>query len=390
MNYSTEKNEAKKNNVTKKHFILVGFGDAGTKIFPALMQICRDHPESLHISIVDVKSLDEISKGLEKKLKGRFKQYSNLKYEKKYLDFLKNNYFEDKSPSLELIPEDLITRIGQEPTIVYLAIDPDLYLGALRKYLHFGDIFAIEKPLAKNSKEAEKLVEFTREKNDNLDKLFIPVDHYRGKKQVLDLVERIIIYKDQVKNANVIVFSFLEERPPSTNTYFRSTGIIADMMPHVLALLKKILDSKFQVDIRQVKRKFDKKYVKKCEKSNLQYKETAAEMELFLNEEGGFTRSIIIRIGKGEEKEDRTVAFVDTGTDNILKIKLKPLKDPGIYIKSGGKENKLEDLKSMSTKWDNSWYNIIQELICDDYAQFLKIKDAQEIVEIIEKIKEKQ
>ncbi|HEY9205198.1 MAG TPA: hypothetical protein VIO58_04695 [Candidatus Methanoperedens sp.] len=384
--------------MTKKHFILVGFGDAGKKIFPALIQFCRYFPRSLDISIVDVKSLEVmLSEGLEKTLEDRFEKFSNLRLEndeiKKYLKILEKIYFVDEKPrDEELIPKGLIPRIDrEEPIIVYLAVDPDLYLSALKKYLHLGDIFVIEKPIAKDSKKAEELIKFIREKEEDLDKLFIPVDHYRGKKQVLDLVETIIKREDfynKIKAANIIVFSLLEKRKPPTNTYFVSTGIIADMMPHVLALLKKILNCKFDVEIKQVKSAFHKSF-NKFKKYHPQYNETFAEMELFLIEEGGLTRTVIIRLGKGTPDEDRTVAFVDSNTNDYLKMKLKPLKDAGIYSISGGKQIKLEleVPKHMSSKWDNSWYNIIHELMHDEYDKFLTMEDAQKFVEIIEKIK---
>lgn len=183
--------------MAKTHFILVGFGDLGTRIFPTLMQINDEESKKLtaeqnllDISIVDFPPVEEILEKVKPKLERRFESFSEIQYEEsKHLDFLRNNYFQDSRDS-KLIPEDLITRIRPDRTIVYLAIPPDGYLSALKKYLPFANIFAIEKPLATDSEKAGELVDFARKNFEFFGKRFIPVDHYLGKYSV-NLLNRI-------------------------------------------------------------------------------------------------------------------------------------------------------------------------------------------------------
>lgn len=387
--------------MNKTHIILVGFGDVGTKIFPALMQINQDKSDdtgSIEISIVDIKSWDDILTEVKPKLRDRFRNYSKIEYnEGTILKFLKENYFEDKNPDSNIIPDGLLKRIKPERTIVYLALDPDKYLDALRKYLPFGNIFALEKPLAKNSEKAIELINYTRENANFFGKQFIPIDHYLGKYAVnlfkkISSMDRFSIIKD----SNIIVFSFLEENisSPSEQPYFASTGIIADMMPHVSALLTKILKTKFMLEPKQVKSSILDSYDIQCESAGiLSCKETYAEIELNLSEIDGPNRTVIVRIGKGIQHEDRSVAFVDsTGDILLMKLPHSKLEEGEVLLKSKSLTGELRvDIeKPASEKWDDSWYNIFKGLKDKEFSQFLTMDDANEIVRMIEDINEKK
>ncbi len=380
------KSEHREKNLKPNHFILVGFGDAGMKIFPSLMQILKNNINNipLKISIVDHKKKEEILKDAYLKIEELFNKYSEIPYDENiHLKFLDANYFQNDIKD-KLIPEGLIDRIEPERTIIYLAINPDLYMKALKKYLKFGNIFAIEKPLAKNLVTSNKLLKFTTENAGFFNKHFIPVDHYLGK-TAFSLMEPISNNErigDIIEDANLIAFSFLEKDKPSIESAFPSTGIIVDMMPHVLALLKKILKTEFTVDPVQVESSFLDKYVKQCEdKKIFPYRETFAEIKLVLSEDSKPTRTVIIRLGKGMSKEERTIVFVDS-TRSKLCIELNKSEVSLI----SGKPSKPIEIKTPKS-WDISWYSIIQDLIKNDFDQFITMEYADKIVKTIEKIR---
>jgi len=382
--------------MTKTHIILVGFGDVGTKIFPTLMQINKDGTGaigSLDISIVDTFSWDDMSTKVKLKLKDRFEGYSEIEYDEKlHLEFLKNNYFQDDDPDGYLIPEGLIKRIRLEKSIIYLALDPDKYYGSLEKYLPFGNIFAIEKPLAKDSDKATALVNYAKQYEQFLGKRFIPVDHYLGKYAVnlFDKISKTHKFRTIIEDSNLIIFSFLEKKisPPSENPYFASTGIIADMMPHVSALLKKILNTKFIMEPKKVRSSVLDSYNKACQKANISPVETYAEIELVLSEENRPPRTVVVRIGKGVPLEDRTVTFVDSVGDILLmKMPHTELKEGEVLLKDEALWIKVDYEKPAPKKWDNSYYNIIVGLMDNKSSPFLTMEDAREIVEITKEIR---
>jgi hypothetical protein len=380
----------KRNLIPISHFILVGFGDAGMKIFPSLMQIFRDNIGNipLEISIVDRKPIKEVLKDAKPKLKKLFEKYSEIPYDENfYLEFLDDNYFQNYIED-KLIPERLVERIEPERTIIYLAINPDLYLKALNKYLKFGNIFAIEKPLAKNLMTANKLLKFTKENARFFNKHFIPVDHYLGKTafSLLNSISNNKRLGDIIEDANLISFSFLETAEPSIESTFPSTGIIADMMPHVLALLKKILKTEFTVEPVQVESSFLDKYVDQCKEKKISlYRETYAEIKLILSEDGKPTRTIIIRVGKGMCDEERTIVFEDS-TRSMLCIELNK---SDVSLISGKLKDEIVIKKKTPRSWDISWYSIIKDLIKNDFDQFITMENAHEIVKTIEKIRSK-
>ncbi len=382
--------------MVKTHIILVGFGDVGTKIFPTLMQINNDGTSatgSLDISIVDTFSWNEMIAKVKPKLKARFEGYSEIEYDEKlHLEFLEKNYFQDDDPDGYLIPEGLIKRIRLEKTIIYLALNPDKYYGVLEKYLPFGNIFAIEKPLAKDSCNATALVHYAKQYEQFLGKRFIPVDHYLGKYAVnlFDQISKTHKFSTIIEDSNLIIFSFLEKKisPPLKNSYFTSTGIIADMMPHVSALLKKILNTKFIMETKNVRSSVLDSYKKACIEAHFSPVETYAEIELVLSEENRPPRTVVVRIGKGMPFEERTVTFVDSVGD-ILSMKMPhpELKEGEVLLKDKDLWIKVDYEKPAPKKWDNSYYNIILGLMDNKSSLFLTMEDAQEIVEITKEIR---
>lgn len=162
------------------------------------------------------------------------------------------------------------------------------------------------------------------------------------------------------------------------------------MMPHVLTLLKKILNTKFEVEPKQVIKSMYDSYEEQCKKDGLPPpKETYAEIELILSQEGVHTRTAVIRIGKGVGLEDRTVTFVDSTRDMLLMRLPNPkLKEGEVILKSAVGEVKIEDVKLPREDWDKAWYNIIRNLRDKNFSEFLTMDDAQGIVKTIGKIQE--
>ena len=142
------------------------------------------------ISVVDIHPWARLRAQARTALQQRFRHYSAIKYQStKHLRYLADNYFQDTRPQASMIPPGLFKRIGAQRTIVYLATDPDHYLALLNKYWPLGDIFAIEKPLARQSPDdarkpsdkAKQMADFAQRYSGIFDKAFVPVDHYLGK-----------------------------------------------------------------------------------------------------------------------------------------------------------------------------------------------------------------
>lgn len=351
-------------------------------------------------------------------LKRRFPHYSALAFKPRaHLAFLAANYFQDTQPNGPLIPADLFNRAQAQRTIVYLATDPDRYLPLLYKYWPLGDIFAIEKPLARApstdarnrsntaSDKAREITVFAERYGGMFDKVFLGVDHYLGKYivTVLKYIRKVPAFAEVINDANTIVFQFLETdiADPLIHPYFAKTGIIADMMPHVLALLMKMFGPDLNICREKVIRWRMKSYNDMCKTANIpDRKETHAEIVLRMSEQRHADRNVIVRIGKGVKYEDRKVAFVDS-RGHIIEMQLPftvdgaersgcvLLKTPGGTIELRAPDVSPAELSA--GPWDNAWYNVIRNLMSLKLGEppdiFLGIREAEKIVRIIEELR---
>lgn len=402
------------------HFVLVGFGDVGTRIFPTLLQIKQEQRNKLpseqnlrQISIVDVHEPDVVRQRASEVLSNRFPHYSDIQYdEKAHIDFLMDNYFRDTRPEVaDSIPPALFRRIGAKRTIVYLATDPDQYLTLLHKYWPLGDIFAIEKPLARESPDdtrmpshkAHAIEEFAERYRGIFDKVFVPVDHYLGKYMltVFEYIRTIPEFAEVINDANTIIFQFLETKidDPSLRPYFAKTGIIADMMPHVLALLTKIFGPGLAVSKQSVVSSRVASYDEQCSAAGIKERnETYAEIELRVSEHRHADRTVMVRIGKGVGVEERKVAFVDSRGHTIemsLPFTADGCERPGqVLLKTPGTPELVTELLPgghQPERWDKAWYNIILSLMAMELGKppdiFLGIPDAKSIITVIEDLR---
>ena len=126
--------------------------------------------------------------------------------------------------------------VDRDEVLLYLATQPQLYLWHLERYAPFSSRVAVDKPLATTHKELSSLQRFAR-LHPELD--IRPIDHYLFKLDFKELNQELQKNPDRLRPRNVrhIKLTLLEESLDEHRSYFRKTGIIRDMMPHVGAML---------------------------------------------------------------------------------------------------------------------------------------------------------
>jgi predicted dehydrogenase len=128
---------------------------------------------------------------------------------------------DDGSPK---IVKKIRNRIG-DSNIVYLAIPPDRYAAAVRKYLSVAKIFVLEKPWARSVSELNKIRRLAKDR-------IIGVDHYLWKPEVRGFLSV------HAGNPRAIQVTLCEDRLPTLKReHFWLSGIILDMLPHALSLI---------------------------------------------------------------------------------------------------------------------------------------------------------
>ncbi len=285
---------------------------------------------------------------------------------------------------------------------MYLALDPHFYETALRFFLPFANVFALEKPLARASSvdsdsisavaRAESLRDFAKT-HSPFGKVFVPVDHYLGKSafEAFESVLANAAFGDFVEDASNIVFQFLEAaiEPVSERPYFAETGIVADMMPHVLAIL-------FAFFGRTSKRAISRDTIAVADVHEWQHIEyanakkgvpTFAEINLKLSD-ADIPKNIVVRIGKGGGTNNKRVAIVDHRR-HVLEVIL-----PGSVVLStptttAGKTDdaqwsqiQLNKDTTVQESWDMAWYWIVSHLLLGRFDRFLRMDQACDIVQI--------
>lgn len=128
---------------------------------------------------------------------------------------------DDGSPK---VVKKIRKRIGRS-NIVYLAIPPDRYADAVRKYRSVAKIFVLEKPWARSVSELNKIRRLAKDR-------IVGVDHYLWKPEVRGFLSV------HAGNPRTIQVALCEDRLPSLKReHFWLSGIILDMLPHALSLI---------------------------------------------------------------------------------------------------------------------------------------------------------
>lgn len=248
--------------------MVIGFGNIRRFIIPALMALTKKYGSSVQILISDTKSLDQIL-------------IEEPKLTKQQTQWLKRRYVE--KGSLKSSDRQDIT---SHTRICYLALPPDQYETVIKKNLSNADIFVIEKPWALTPSAFKDLLQlfatFPKKK-------LLAADHYIWRTDILKFCEELNTSKnrkilDAINSYDLVLCE--QELDPINRKFFWRTGIVIDMIPHVLVLLEKILGP-FRVHVSNVYPSIcDSKVVRnvigigKEIHTDLEIKETCAELLL--------------------------------------------------------------------------------------------------------------
>jgi glucose-6-phosphate 1-dehydrogenase len=151
--------------------------------------------------------------------------------------------------------KDLLAADPSE-VVLYLATRPQDYLWYLERFAPLCHRVAIDKPLATDEVQMNRLHQFA-ELNRQLD--IRPIDHYLFKRGFGKFNENLEQRSHglSLRDLREIEITIHEEGLDAYRKYFIETGIIRDMMPHVLAMVHSLFhyaraESPLQVHIGNV------------------------------------------------------------------------------------------------------------------------------------------
>ncbi len=122
------------------------------------------------------------------------------------------------------VVEKIRDHVGKS-CIVYLAIPPNSYLSAIRKYKPIAAMFALEKPWASSVRDFQSIRKLAKNK-------VIGVDHYLWKPEVRGF---LAVHADKPYDTLVVLCE--DSLPAAKRQHFWTCGIISDMLPHAISLL---------------------------------------------------------------------------------------------------------------------------------------------------------
>lgn len=155
-----------------------------------------------------------------------------------FYDGVKTGFTDKDFDRLRSCHRNLIYRlleIDRSEVLLYLATRPDRYLESLKRYASFSSCVAIDKPLATDE---HSLVQMRRFARINPELTILPIDHYLFKLDFTRFNEQLErrggLNPREIQQLDVtIAEANLDEFRP----FFRDTGIIRDMMPHVATMV---------------------------------------------------------------------------------------------------------------------------------------------------------
>ena len=339
----------------KKHFLLFGLGDLSKKLIPQLIRLANYYPFEIHI--IEIKELN------------RLVESSIISQEN--IEWIKKRFLIDDNSNLFI--ENLKKRVGHSSLVIaYLAIPPNQYLNTISKYLDIVNIFALEKPWVQNK---EQFIELMYIQQHNKDTKIIGVDHYKWKpiiKEFLNKIQENNYYLIRESNS----FDLMLCEPsldPIDRKYFWQTGIILDMIPHILSFLALLFGTNNKITIENVKplicddiiiRKVIEKYNKPA---GFPIRETYSEIKLLISQYN-VKKKIHIIIGKGISTKP-------------IKLCNKKMNSNKFFCDSDGKffldiSNKLYLINCkeyQAANGESEWYIILKSLLDEDLEKFIDI-----------------
>ncbi len=205
----------------------------------------------------------------------------------------------------------------ENDNIVYLAIPPDRYAAAVRKYKSVARIFVLEKPWARSVAELNKIRKLAKDR-------IVGVDHYLWKPEVRGFLSV------HAGNPGAIQVTLCEDKLPSTKReHFWLSGIILDMLPHALSLISAAFPDAELKPTRVVTRTCNHKKMVKARRL----------------------------YGTKPNFSDETFARIDLGSANVvlgMGVKVRPVK----YLKGSLKSSKFLRADPFFVDMSNGQYYI--------------------------------
>ena len=155
-----------------------------------------------------------------------------------FYDGVKTGFTDDDFDHLRSRHRDLICRLleyDRSEVLLYLATRPDRYLESLKRYASFSSSVAIDKPLATDE---HSLAQMRRFAQINPELAIVPIDHYLFKLDFTRFNEQLErrggLNPREIQQLDVTI---CEKNLDEFRPFFRDTGIIRDMMPHVATMV---------------------------------------------------------------------------------------------------------------------------------------------------------
>jgi hypothetical protein len=257
--------------------------------------------------------------------------------------------------------------LGERRLIAYLATPPEAYPAYLEELSAFSAgrelpaVVALEKPLANSSDDLARIDGLVQKVGSDRFQI-VSVDHYLGKR-ALDLIQEAFhnfrtFREDTQEKTLQVAVEFMENdlEDAKQRPYFLKTGIIKDMMPHALAVVRSLFD-----DPRLLF------YVRRwCWGSQIEPEAadptpTFFEGEFVASSEVTPPRSIWIRLMKGvKELKGRKLLKICTG-------------DPApITVDFATGEVEIGEGHTFKARWEGEagWENCLLRLLRQEYSRF--------------------
>jgi hypothetical protein len=388
--------------------LVAGVGDCGSSLLVILRKLCANlQGEGFEIEpwFVDYsggqinhdEKIAQIVSAIKGKEKYRRFEYTAKPFKANELsDFLREHLFifGTGQPALSarrrLDSSTLADVVGKRRLIAYLATPPEAYPAYIEELHDFWAeralpaVVALEKPLANSAADLRRLDHLVqRVRRDRFQ--VVSVDHYLGKR-ALELIQEAFrnfrAFQEDIQEKTLqVAVEFIETdlEDARQRPYFLKTGIIKDMMPHALAVVRSLFD-----DARLLFHVRRWRWGSQIEPDATNPLPTFFEGEFVTASAVTPPRSVWIRLMKGaKELRGQKLLKICTG-------------DPApISVDFATGEVAIGEGHTFKARWEGEagWENCLLWLLRQDYARFpaweAAVSGVQTILEIDQGMREK-